>query len=311
MDYEVHHQGLVAEADSFELADHLARELADRSPRIYRVTRDEVPSSLMPVGDLPGWRQVLAEDFTRPVPVGGFVANQQGILTPAGAQGYAAYGPGAPSELRLYPDGWDDTWKGGYYAPSRTVSVRDDIDGATGVFDVWCHHGVPLGKSAARGMGAAVWFPGRDGRWNKGPFMRAEYRMRAVGFNTAPSRYGAVPLFIGSPWPANGELDWPEGELTGDIHGFYHHANPGNTQEPFSASGFRWEDWHVYAIEWLPDRVRFLADGQVVKESTRMVPQQAMPFVIQSATYAPGPDPATEGHLQIDWVTLYAYAPSA
>jgi hypothetical protein len=58
----------------------------------------------MPVGDLPGWKQIFAEDFTTPCPLGSFLTT------------YA-------SKWSAYPEGWSDTSKNGVYTPNRTLSV--------------------------------------------------------------------------------------------------------------------------------------------------------------------------------------------
>lgn len=82
----------------------------------------------MPTGDLPGWHQVLADDFSgQNVPVGGFSDCDHNADTPD------AYCAGLPEPYRsrywAYPDGWPDTAKqrgyplGGTYDPANTISI--------------------------------------------------------------------------------------------------------------------------------------------------------------------------------------------
>ena len=62
----------------------------------------------MPVGDIPGWRQIFADDFLTDVPVGNF--------------------PSAVSaKWDAYPDGWKDTSKHGTYFPSKVVSIQNGV----------------------------------------------------------------------------------------------------------------------------------------------------------------------------------------
>lgn len=313
-DYEVHYATGYATTNSYGQADRLARTVGGS---IFHVTREPVPSTMMPTGDLPGWRQVLAEDFTRPVPVGGFVANQQGVLMPAGVDGYQAYGAGrvGGNELRAYPDGWNTTHKTSFYAPSKTLSVRDDVAGADGVLDIHHHTSTPRGGTVAKPLAAAVWFPlaAYSGAFRIGPFVRAEYRMRTTGWNRLnPTNYHVVPLFIGSPWPAKGEIDYAEGDAAEDapVRGWYHRADPNGSQEQIlGPDGAVMGDWHVYTIEWTPTEVRFYLDWQLIKTATVMVPQDPMAFVLQFEATSTAPESTTAGHVQIDWVTLYSHQP--
>lgn len=282
------------------------------------------PSSRRPLpsGDRPGWRRVLAEDFTRPVPVGGFVADASGTLTPAGAAGHAAYGPGPAgrTELRCYPDGWPTTHRNGVWAPSRTLSVRTDVDGADGVLDIHHHTAAPPGHTGApeaRPLGAVAWFPlpAFDGAFRIGPYLLIEYRARSHGFAPgAPTHFHGVPLLIDSRsvelWRAGGELNWFEADLRpdGPVAGWYHRADPAGSKERVAGPpGAVLGDWHVYTIEWSPGRVRFGCDGHVCLDTTTMTPTVPLAFLIQSEPVPPGPDPATEGHLQIDWITVHRY----
>ena len=62
----------------------------------------------MPGGDLPGWRQIFADDFTTTVPLGSFPA-------------------AVSSQWGAYPYSWKDT--SGYvtYSPEKVVSVADGV----------------------------------------------------------------------------------------------------------------------------------------------------------------------------------------
>jgi len=64
-------------------------------------------------------------------------------------------------------------------------------------------------------------------------------------------------------------------------------------------------DWHEYAVEWTPSRVRFFVDGAIVK-TVEQAPQYPMQLML--GIYAFGPlDPAGEypKRFAVDWVRGY------
>lgn len=273
----------------------------------------------MPIGNLPGWTQVLAEDFTKPVELGGFVAqNPSGVLLSSGLTGYNQYGPGRANgnEMRLYPDNWSTTHGTGLYAPNQTVSVQTGIPGANGVLDVYHHWGTPLNGSRAGALSAAAWFPipYYSSAFNIGPYARAQFRMCIKGVNKLdPTNYHAVPLFIGPVWPDQGEFDFPEGDIAPNakINGWHHHATAANTQERITGDGRVWGDgvWHIFTVEWTPGRVKYYMGNNLVHDTTNQVSSVPMAFVLQFETTTTAPLPTTEGHIQVDWLTIYAYTP--
>lgn len=277
----------------------------------------------MPVGDLPGWTQVFTEDFTKPVPVGGFVGKPseplggQLLNTSGGLAGYNAYGPGRTSgnEMRVYADNWNTTANRSKYAPSKALSIRDDVAGANGVFDVWLHTDTPLGGAGPVPVGVAAWFPIPyfSNAFEIGPYVRVDFRLRtleAVGPN--PTQFHVVPLLIGNPWPDDGEGDYPEGEAhpLAPVRGWYHRADPAGTQEQIvGPAGAVMGDWHVYTHLWTPGQMQYLLDGTVIKTSTTMVPTNTMAFVLQFEPQSPLPAAGTSVRIQVDWLTIYRNNP--
>src|SRR5689334_16941878 len=61
----------------------------------------------LPLGDRPGWKQIFADDFDQPVPLGSWP-------TLVAARWWA------------YPE-WADTSRNGRYSPLRVVSVHDGV----------------------------------------------------------------------------------------------------------------------------------------------------------------------------------------
>ncbi|MEW1957323.1 glycoside hydrolase family 16 protein [Kineococcus sp. NPDC059986] len=222
-----------------------------------------------PRGDLPGWRQVLVDDFTTYVPLGGFPG-------PAYAGRWTGY------------DGAHDTSGAGTYRPARVVSVDD------GVLDlhVRTEGGTPL---------VAAPVPLRDGQWGGWTYGRYSVRYRA---DAVPGYKTAWLLWPDSDDWSDGEVDFPEGDLDGTVHGFVH--RPGAPEQNALAvdTGVRATDWHVATVEWRPEGVRFLLDGVLVG-STPVSPDRPMHLVLQTETSGGTPPAGAAGHVQVDWVALY------
>lgn len=232
-------------------------------------------STQIPNGDVPGWRQVFSDDFNTPVPIGSFPS-------------------AVSSKWWDYPDGWKDTSKRGTYAPSRVVSIHD------GLMDLYLHseNGVHLvaapvpkipGASSANGM---------------------RYGMYAVRFRSDPIP-GYKTAWLLWPdaegWPQNGEIDFPEGNLTEPMCAYTHHlgATEGSDQDAF-CSKQTYAEWHTAVMAWLPGQVTYSLDGRVLGVSSARIPNLPMHWVLQTETALDGVVPANaSGHLQIDWVSVY------
>lgn len=232
----------------------------------------------MPVGDLPGWHQVFADDFTTNVPLGSF--------------------PGSAYNARwsMYPDGARDTagqqGSPSRYYPSKVVSVNN------GVLDKYLHteNGTPMGAALL----PLTPSPQTYGRY--------AVRFRAdslAGFKTAWLLWPDSGV-----WPQAGEIDFPEGDLDGTMFAFMHRlgATSGSDQDWYNTNT-SYTGWHTTVIEWTPERVTFILDGRVVGTSTNRIPNTPMHYVLQTESCLNGcPDANTAGHLQIDWVTIYTLA---
>ena len=233
---------------------------------------------LMPVGDLPGWRQVFADDFTTDVPVGQFPGQVYG------------------NKFTVYPDGTPDTagqsgGSSGYY-PSKVVSVSN------GILNLYLHteNGVKM---------AAAILPVLPGNHLYGKYT-IRFRSDAVqGFKVA------WLLWPDSEnWPQDGEIDFPEGNLSETIGAYMHHQNGtfGSDQDAY-ASQATFTSWHTTSIEWTPTQVKFILDGNVIGTSTSRIPSTPMHWVIQTKScLVDCPSNATDGNVQIDWLTAYVSA---
>lgn len=156
---------------------------------------------------------------------------------------------------------------------------------------------------------------------------RAEARMKL------PRGQGMWPAFWmlgdhtkGNGWPAAGEIDIMEniGREPDIVHGTVH--GPGYSGAKGITSSFTFpensspsDDYHVYAMQWTPDKIEFLVDGNVYQAVTPSSLPPGTQWVYNHPFYLlmnlavggswPGnPDATTQfpQELSIDWVRVYA-----
>ncbi len=245
----------------------------------------------LPVGDLPGWKQIFTEDFTEPVLPGEWSECSLTLLECTGL----------PESYRkkwwAYVEGWPDTSRNGTYLSSRVLSVSD------GVLDIFIHteNGVH--------MVAAV-LPLING--NKGALGQL-YGRYAIRFRAEALRGYKIAWLLwpdSETWPRDGEIDFPEGNLDGELYAFMHRqgATVGSDQDAFSSGVAAGSGWHTAVIEWTRESIHFLLDGRLLGTSTDRIPDTSMHWVIQTETSLDGfePDDSLAGHIQVDWVAVYA-----
>jgi hypothetical protein len=146
-------------------------------------------------------------------------------------------------------------------------------------------------------------------------FGRFEARMRVE----RGAGYSAVMLL----WPTTqGSPEWaeinfaeipdPERRTTGL---FVHHGEDDKTSSKAVDGDFT--QWHVFAVEWLPDRVTFFIDGRPVWEHTgENIPQKAdMHLALQNdivcynEKQCHGPETPDKVTMYVDWVRIYPLSP--
>jgi hypothetical protein len=245
------------------------------------------PGGRIPVGDLPGWRQVFSEDFTEGnVAVGGFPG---GVYS---AKWSVNYADGTPDTA-----GQQNGGRSGYY-PSKVLSVTD------GVLDMYLHteKGVSMGAAPAPKLGPANGRPYDSllyGRYS------VRFRSEALqGFKTAWLLWPDSGV-----WPRDGEIDYPEGDLSRTFYGAVHQAGSDRNISHLIQSGARFTSWHTATTEWGPGRVEFFLDGVSIGVSTVGIPDKPMHYILQTESCLTGcPAPETAGHVQVDWVAIWAKA---
>jgi beta-glucanase (GH16 family) len=108
-------------------------------------------------------------------------------------------------------------------------------------------------------------------------------------------------------WPQDGEIDFPETGLSGLIQGYLHFQNgTGPNDQQGYDTGERPNSWHTASVEWLPGRINFILDGQLIGTDTARVPSTPMDWILQSEACIYGcPAAGTAGNLQIAWLVAY------
>jgi hypothetical protein len=229
-----------------------------------------------PAGDLPGWDLVFKDDFGVSASEGQFLSR------------YPSW--------RAYPAGWKDSSGHGTYDP-RIISAHD------GLLDIHLRH--EDGKFLVTSLGPVLSTGSKYQLYG-----RYAIRFRAdpvVGYKAAWLLWPQSEV-----WPRDGEIDFPEGDFDRRISGFVHRqgATSGSDQAAFDTTA-TWTTWHTAVIEWKPGSVEFFLDGRSIGKTTDRIPNTPMRWQIQNETriISSAPPTSSSGHVTIDWVGVWAYAP--
>lgn len=246
-------------------------------------TTTPVPVTVAPKADLPGWKHLFADDFTKDAPVGswdnGTDANK---VVYVGAQG---------QQWRTYPSNYLDTYQRRPYRPKEVLSVSNGML----TFDLHPVQGQPAGANPSPILANGSQYQ---------TYGRYSARLRVDNANLSEYHIAWLLWPQSEQWPADGEIDFPEGALNTTAGAFHHYARASGGQDAFD-TGAKFTDWHIYTIEWSPGRVRFLLDDAVVMESTNYVPSKPMRWQLQTETNGSG---SHRGNLLVDWVSVWSYA---
>lgn len=268
------------------------------------------PSTGLPVGNLPGWTQIVADDFNYAYPIGSIASDNDGELLST-CSAYAEL----HDKFTFYPDGWNSTWggKAGTDTNGNAVTVQAKYyPSKTIYFENSCckiyQHSETIG-GLLTGLGAAVKPKNPSGTYTFGPYLRYQFRMRAVNVNASPSYFHWVPLGIDTNnWPSNGELDWPEGDVASPVAGNYHPADPTNITQHVN-SGENPSDWNIFTVEWTPGNMKWWCNGALRLNTTDRVPTGPLAFLFQFETTNVQPNAATVSTIEVDWVAVWNYTP--
>lgn len=238
----------------------------------------------MPLGDLPGWHQIFAEDFTKDAPLGSWGSDcDPNRIVYTGATG---------TQWRSYPNCYLDTRKHPYRA-DQVLSVQN------GMLDFYLHNvdGVPAGANPSPVLSGGTQYQ-TYGRYS------ARFRLD----NPNLSEYYIAWLL----WPQNdtdwqcAESDYPEGLLSSSTLSAFAHYGCHGAQDEFPTTADR-TAWHTYTQEWMPGVRKYYLDGRLVGTSTNLV--HAGPERWQLQTESSGNTGPDSGNLLVDWVVVYSYVP--
>lgn len=281
-------------------------------------------STALPIGNMPGWTQIVADDFNYTYAIGSVASDQDGELLP----GCAAYAE-LHDKFTFYPDGWNTTHGGKVYEilPTEPGYIEPGQPGypayhpavnskyypsKTIYFENSCakvyHHSEDIG-GIMTALGAAIKPKLPSGDYMIGPYARWQFRMRSQNVTAAPanSYWHWVPLGIDSNnWPQNGELDWPEGDIGKPVAGNYHPAS--NVNETYHVtSGEDPTQWNIFTVEWTPGRLKWWCNNALRLNTTDRVPSQPQAFLFQHES--DWRQPIGTGIVEIDWVAMWTYTP--
>lgn len=257
-------------SEAWHTATVRATDLAGRTTSRWVRFKASPSGRLMPTKTYKNWRLAMSDTFSTPVREGQFPG--------------AAYGRRWITYDDHHPAGR------GYYMPSKVLSVHD------GMLDFRLH------TENGRALVAAAMplIPGKDQTYG-----RYSVRFKA---DAVPGYSGIFMLWPRSErWPDDGEIDFVEGHLDGQMNGYMHYARPEGGQQSIRNLG-AWNRWHTATVAWMPGLVRFYLDGTLVATSTKLVPRTDMHWVLQTGVVSDGPmpDPSRTAHVYIDWVKQWS-----
>jgi hypothetical protein len=237
----------------------------------------DVSGQPMPVGNIPGWDQVVADDFCN-------------VSVPLGTW------PGALSSTwSAYPNGWPDTSGTGTYNCTLVCSVQNGeldlyLHTVNGVHYVAVPYPLLLGGSADNGQLYGAYAV----RFKADP---------VPGYKTAWLLWPDAAKNSNIPY---GEIDFPEGQLNSTFSAFMHFTGASGQQDAYPTSD-TYATWHTAVIEWVPGSCTFILDGVVIGTSTTSVPNTPMHWVLQTETQLSGgpPNDTAAGHVDVAWVAVY------
>ncbi|WP_278315445.1 ricin-type beta-trefoil lectin domain protein [Lolliginicoccus levis] len=243
----------------------------------------------VPRGDLPGWRQIFLDDFTKDAAVGTWANEcEPDKIVYTGAEG---------QKWRTYPKCYLDTYHKRPYRPDEVLSVQD------GVLNFHLH--TVDGQLAGANPSPLI-----DGNQQYQTYGRYTARFKVDSPSMSDYHIAWLLWPQSEKWPEDGEFDFPEGNAAGEIGGFHHWSGAGacadGCQESAIQTGKTFTEWHTFTMEWTPGRIRYILDDQVVLDSTEWVPSGPMRWQLQTETIGTG---NSSGNLLVDWVSVYSYNP--
>ncbi len=217
----------------------------------------------------PGWSRTFAEDFTDTATEGQF--------------------PSVYGNRFVAYDGFNDTSGAGKYSD-------DALSAADGTLRMRMHT-----DSAGQPTGAAI-IPLVGGTWGGQTTARYDIRLRA----DPAAGYGVAGLLWSdtNTW-TDGEVDFPEGALDGNVTLANHCPSSPAENCLHKDLDTTFDDWHTYTVERTASKLTFLIDGQVVASTDHDLPTEPLHFVLQAATHtSQKPAASATGNVEVAWMSV-------
>lgn len=130
---------------------------------------------------------------------------------------------------------------------------------------------------------------GRINTQNKVTFKygRASARMKITG---GAGLWPAFWMLGDGNWPDCGEVDIMEtvGDaswISNAVHGPNYFGDTPFTYRAFFPEGTNAEQWHIYGVDWAPDRLTFMLDGKVTYTVTKAMAEHYGPWAFDNAKF--------------------------
>jgi beta-glucanase (GH16 family) len=229
---------------------------------------------------------------------------------------------GLPDKTKWsYEEGFVRNGESQYYTRARSENAR--VEGGLLILECRKEHFTPANHAPVEYTAASL-ITRRKASWQYG---RIEVRAKLPqGRGVWPAIWtlGTNESRVG--WPACGEIDIMEfvGKETNNIHGTLHFAVKGEHQSDSGTmeTAKPYEDFHIYAVEWYPDRIDFFFDttkyhtvlldkaGQGAANPFRAPHYLLLNFALGGSWGGPIDDAALPQKFLIDYVRVYKQAGS-
>lgn len=261
------------------------------------------PSGMdMPTADFYPWKRIFSDNFLVNAPRGTF-ADKDKYGTTWHSRGWDW--DADPRNASVAPT--VDSMHRGIYSSARTLEVSN------GLLDIWPHKAQGPQFGANGKLEGGEWKEVVGKPWQaERPYVAAitpyvlgngksamrfgrytvrfkvEYPKTASGQNNYTAAKGYKTAWLLWPrseaWPRDGEIDYPEGDLSTNYFSAFHHwtcnnstsgPNPEECKTFKEGTGVQYQegferiasysDWHTATIEWKNGRINFLLDGQLAR----------------------------------------------
>ncbi len=240
---------------------------------------DLTSGQAMPRGDIAGWQQLVAEDFSVKAAVGSWAKGcEVDKVAYVGLNG---------TKWTTIPGCSENSAGKRQYRPGDVLSVHDGVLD----FELKSVDGQPVGA-------AVVPFIKTDLPYQT--HGRYEVRLRVDTANLSEYSLSASLVPQDKADVHCAESSFPVGRLNSEVGGSYYAGC--NSQLRTIGTTARFTDWHTYTQEWSPSYQKYYLDGKLIATSTGQTYAKPQRWQLQAIAGAMGNH---TGSLLVDWVVVY------